>query len=64
MAFNGLMAGLFVGWFLSLFNFDNMLVKVAQQLLPNLMIIVSWYYVLFALFGLIVGIVESFSKNA
>lgn len=54
---SGLLGGLFVAWILSLFNFDHMFINAVYELL-GLKISTDVYYVVFALLGLICGIIN------
>lgn len=55
----GFISGLFVAWFLSLFNVDTMVLEVLQPF-TDITLTSSYYYIGFALIGLIGG---AFRKN-
>lgn len=55
----GIMYGLFFGFFLSLFNFDKMLIEVFQPFV-EVTLTTSHYYVAYALIGVITGLITSF----
>ena len=53
----GLLWGLLIAWILSIFNFDYMFINTVYELL-RLKISTDVYYVVFALLGLICGIIN------
>ncbi|TBX16663.1 hypothetical protein [Clostridium perfringens] len=53
----GLLWGLLIAWILSIFNFNYMFINVVYELL-RLKISTDVYYVVFALLGLIYGIIN------
>lgn len=53
----GLLWGLLIAWILSIFNFDYMFINTVYELL-RLKISTDVYYVVFALLGLIYGIIN------
>lgn len=53
----GLLWGLLIAWILSIFNFDYMFINAVYELL-GLKISTDVYYVVFALLGLIYGIIN------
>lgn len=55
---NGLVGGLFLAWFLSLFTFDKMVIDVIQSLFNTNSMSISFYYVGFGLIGSILGFIR------
>ena len=53
----GLLWGLLIAWILSIFNFNYMFINAVYELL-RLIISTDVYYVVFALLGLIYGIIN------
>lgn len=53
----GLLWGLLIAWILSIFNFDYMFINTVYELW-GLKISIDVYYVVFALLGLICGIIN------
>lgn len=53
----GLLMGLLIAWILSIFNFDYMFINAVYELW-GLKISTDVYYVVFALLGLIYGIIN------
>ncbi|HAT4104378.1 TPA: hypothetical protein I9Z31_001790 [Clostridium perfringens] len=53
----GLLWGLLIAWILSIFNFNYMFINAVYELL-RLKISTGVYYVVFALLGLIYGIIN------
>ncbi|MBO3380248.1 hypothetical protein JJB39_12905 [Clostridium perfringens] len=53
----GLLRGLLIAWILSIFNFNYMFINAVYELL-RLKISTDEYYVVFALLGLIYGIIN------
>ncbi|XZM23692.1 hypothetical protein ACSXAD_10095 [Clostridium perfringens] len=53
----GLLWGLLIAWILSIFNFNYMFINAVYELL-RLKISTDVYYVVFALLGLIYGIIS------
>lgn len=58
----GLLWGLILAWFLTLFNFDNMTKEALQQLF-DISISTATYYFIFATIGLISGALKDGKSN-
>lgn len=56
----GLLWGLLIAWILSIFNFDYMFINTVYELW-GLKISTDVYYVVFALLGLICGIINKYT---
>lgn len=54
---DNIIGGLFVGWFLSLFGFDSMVIQCVKELF-NITISTGTYYVGFAVIGVIGGFIS------
>lgn len=59
--FSGILGGLFIAWILSIFNFDSMFIRAVYEIF-SLNISTDVYYVIFALIGLIGGIIKDREK--
>lgn len=53
----GLLWGLLIAWLLSIFNFDHMFINAVYELF-KIRISTDVYYVVFALLGLVCGIIN------
>jgi len=51
----GFVAGLITAWILSLFGVNTIIIEVMQQLVKNIILTNSHYYIIFGLIGLIGG---------
>lgn len=58
-----LFGGLFAAFVLSLFYFDKMLLEVAQPFFTSVKLTDSHYYVLFALLGVLLALIEYVVRN-
>lgn len=54
----GVLTSLFIAWILSLFSVDKMLIECIQPFINNVILTSSHYYLLFAIVGLIGGVID------
>lgn len=59
----GILSGLFGGWILSLFGFNDMLIEVCQPFFADIVLTNSHYYIAFAVLGLIGGFLSAVFGN-
>lgn len=56
---NGFIEGLFVAWFLSIFDVDEIILEVMSSICTSIDFTKSHYYVLFGIFGAIGGLTKA-----